>query len=593
MAAKAQSNQQAGEESQVFKIRHSLAHVLAQAVRHIYPEVKLGIGPAIENGFYYDFIFQETLTEENLVKVEEEMRSIIAKNYSFTKSMMKREEAIEYLYKLNQPFKAELASDLTDEEVSFYTDGDFVDLCKGPHVVSTNEINPDAFKLTHIAGAYWRGDEKRPQMQRVYGIAFETKAELEHFIEMQEEAKKRDHRKLGKQLDLFTFSELVGSGLPLFTPRGTFLREELNRYSQKLREDEGFEKVWIPHITKNDLYKTSGHWDKFGDELFLVKSQETDDELVMKPMNCPHHQQIYASQKRSYRELPIKYLETTAVYRDEKAGELGGLSRVRSITQDDSHIFCTIDQIDDVYSMLIRIVSSFYDKLGMTFRARLSFRDPANPQKYHGEDADWEKAQGILEKVAKEHKLDYFIAEGEAAFYGPKIDFMVKDALGREHQLATPQLDFVQPRRFGLTYVDKDGAEKTPVMIHFALMGSLERFLSVYIEHTAGNFPLWLSYTQVVIIPVSNEKHKDYCYKMVQMLKEKGIRAKVDDEHETMGNKIRKAQIQKVPYMLVAGDKEMETNTMSVRQRNGTNLGMMKMDEILERLIKEIENKSN
>jgi threonyl-tRNA synthetase len=581
------------EDSKVFRIRHSLAHIMAQAVQHLYPGAKLGIGPAIENGFYYDFVFEEPISEEILETIENEMRLIIKKNYEFERTVMSKDDALEFLFKNNQPFKAELAAELGEagEELSFYTDGDFQDLCKGPHVGTTHEISPDAFKLMSVAGAYWRGDEKRPMMQRIYGIAFETKDELDAFLAMQEEAKKRDHRKLGKQLDLFTFSQLVGSGLPLFTPRGTFLREELNRYSQKLREDEGFEKVWIPHITKNDLYKTSGHWDKFGDELFLVKSQETDDELVMKPMNCPHHQQIFASQMRSYKDLPIKYLETTSVYRDEKAGELGGLSRVRAITQDDSHIFCTIDQIDDIYSMLIDIVSKFYGKIGMTFRARLSFHDPENREKYHGEDADWEKAEGILEKLAKEHELDYYIGVGEAAFYGPKIDFMVKDALGREHQLATPQLDFVQPKRFGLKYTDKDGTEKTPVMIHFALMGSLERFLSVYIEHTAGNFPLWLSYTQAVIIPISTEKHEDHARKIAKDLKSMGLRVEVDADNETLGNKIRKHQMQKVPYMLVIGDKEMETETVAVRQRSGANLGMMKAEEIGERMKKEIEDK--
>jgi threonyl-tRNA synthetase len=580
------------EESQVFKIRHSLAHVLAGAVKHLYPEVKLGIGPAIENGFYYDFVFSENISEDKLVDIENEMKRILLKDYAFEGSKMDKKDAIEYLYSQNQPFKAELAAELPDEELGFYVDGDFKDLCKGPHINSTGEINSNAFKLTHLAGAYWRGDEKRPMMTRIYGVAFETKEELDAFLEMQEEAKKRDHRKLGKQLDLFTFSELVGSGLPLFTPKGTYLREELNDFSQSLREEQGFEKVWIPHITKKDLYQTSGHWDKFGDELFLVKSQETDDELVMKPMNCPHHQQIFASKQRSYKDLPIKYLETTSVYRDEKKGELGGLSRVRAITQDDSHIFCTIEQIDEVYSSLIEIVNIFYGKLGMTFRARLSFKDPKTPEKYHGEESDWAKAQGILEKVAKEHNLDYYIAEGEAAFYGPKIDFMVKDALGREHQLATPQLDFVQPRRFGLTYTDRDGSEKTPVMIHFALMGSLERFLSVYIEHTAGNFPLWLCYEKAVILPVSNDKHLDYSLGIAKELRAKGLKVAIDDNNESLGNKIRKAQMEKIPYMLVIGDKEIENKAVAVRLRNGTNLGIMSVEEVSERLLKEIADKA-
>lgn len=585
------TNNQQNSESQIFKVRHSLAHILAQAVQHLYPEVKLGIGPAIDNGFYYDFIFKEQVSERELTAIELEMRRILSKDYNFEKSMMKRDAAIEYLYKLNQPFKAELVSDLPDEEVSFYTDGDFVDLCKGPHVENTSQINSDAFKLSHIAGAYWRGDEKKPMMQRIYGLAFETKEELDKYLEMQEEAKKRDHRKLGKQLDLFTFSDLVGSGLPLFTPRGTYLRTKLAELSEKLQRDGGFEQVWIPHITKTELYKISGHWDKFAEELFLVKSQETDDVFAMKPMNCPHHAQIYASQKRSYKDLPIRYFETTCVYRDEKMGEMQGLSRVRAVTQDDGHIFCTMAQVESEFENIMNMIKSLCSTLGLTFRARLSFRDPNQTEKYLGDTKDWEDAQRILENIAKKLGLDYFIAEGEAAFYGPKIDILIKDALGREHQCATEQLDFIQPRRFGLTYTDSDGQEKTPIMIHKALLGSVERFLSVYIEHTGGNFPLWLSYTHAIVIPVSNDKHSDYSKKIGDELKREGLRVEVDDNNESLGNKIRKAQSQKVPYMFVVGDKEIETNTVSVRTRNGANLGMMKVEEVVERLKKEIENK--
>ncbi len=580
------------EEQHIFKIRHSLSHVLAQAVQHIYPDVKLGIGPAIDNGFYYDFIFPEAFSEEQLVVLEREMKDILSQGYTFEKSTMQREEAIEYLYKINQPFKAELVSDLEDKVVSFYTDGDFIDLCKGPHVGSLEEINPEAFQLTHVAGAYWRGDEKRPMMQRIYGIAFETKEELDHYLEMQEEAKKRDHRKLGKQLDLFTFSELVGSGLPLFTPKGTYLRDQLCKFSEELQREGCFEQVWIPHITKTDLYKKSGHWDKFGDELFLVKSQETSDEMALKPMNCPHHTQIYASQKRSYRELPVRYFESTTVYRDEKAGEMQGLSRVRSISQDDGHIFCTLEQVEGEFENIMHMIKKLYGALGLSFRARLSFRDPNQADKYLGEVSEWDEAQRVIENIAKKLKLDYFIAEGEAAFYGPKIDILIKDALGREYQCATQQLDFVQPKRFELTYTDKDGSEKTPLMIHKALLGSVERFLSVYIEHTGGNFPLWLSYVQVVVIPVSPEKHTDYAFKIKEALIKQRIRATVDDSNETMGNKIRKAQTLKTPYMLIVGDKEMETDTAAVRLRNGTNLGMMKAEEISERMLKEIEQKS-
>lgn len=578
------------EDSKLFRVRHSLAHVLAQAVQHLYPNVKLGIGPAIENGFYYDFVFEEPISDEGLELIEKEMRSILKKYYPFERSVMTKEEAIEFLFKRNQPFKAELAAEFEDE-ISFYTDGDFQDLCKGPHVENTSEINPDAFKLTNIAGAYWRGDEKLPMMQRIYGVAFETKEELDTYLEMQEEAKKRDHRKLGKQLDLFTFSDLVGSGLPLFTPRGTFLRTQLAGFSEQLQRDAGFEQVWIPHITKTDLYKTSGHWDKFGDELFLVKSQETSDQMVMKPMNCPHHAQIYASQMRSYKDLPIRYFETTTVYRDEKAGEMQGLSRVRSITQDDAHIFCRMDQIEGEFERIMTMIKKLYSSLGLSFRARLSYRDPKEPAKYLGDEQDWIDSQRIIEDIAKKLELDYFIAEGDAAFYGPKIDILIKDALGREHQCATEQLDFVQPKRFGLVYTDKDGLEKTPVMIHKALLGSIERFLSVYIEHTAGNFPLWLSYNQATVIPVSVEKHEDYARKVTEELKAKGLRVRVDLDNETLGNKIRKEQMQKTPYMLVIGDKELETGTVAVRNRAGANLGMMRPEEIGERMRKEIEDK--
>jgi threonyl-tRNA synthetase len=589
--AKQQQND-GGDMPQVFKMRHSLAHVMAQAIQHLYSDVKLGIGPAIDNGFYYDFIFTQPISDKDLPAIEQEMRRILAKSYSFDRSTMKKDEAIEYLYKVNQPFKAELASELPDEEIGFYTDGDFTDMCKGPHVDNTSQISPDGFKLSHIAGAYWRGDEKRPMMQRIYGYAFETKEDLVKYEEMLEEAKKRDHRKLGKQLDLFTFSDLVGSGLPLYTPRGTFLRSQLLEFSESLQRAAGYEKVCIPHITKSELYKVSGHWDKYKEDLFLVKSQQTDDEFVMKPMNCPHHIQIFASQKRSYRDLPIRYMESTACYRDEQAGELLGLSRVRAFTQDDAHIFCRPDQVEEELGKVMQMVKTMYDSLGMTFRCRLSFRDPNKPEKYLGTVEEWEKAQSQLEAIIKKIGYEYYIAEGEAAFYGPKIDIMVIDALGREWQCATEQADYFQPQRFGLSYTDSDGQEKTPVMVHKALLGSIDRFLSVYIEHTGGNFPLWLSYEQAVIIPVSNEKHIDFAFKVRDELRAQGIRAVVDDANETMGNKIRKAQGMKTPYMLVVGDKEIETNTVAVRLRSGANLGMMKTEEIAERMVKEIETKA-
>ncbi len=429
-------------------------------------------------------------------------------------------------------------------------------------------------------------------LTRIYATAFPTQAELDEYLARLEEAKKRDHRKIGKELGLFAFSELVGSGLPLFTPKGTFLREELNKVSQGLREKIGFERVWVPHIAKNDLYKVSGHWDKFSDEWLLVKSQESSDQLVMKPMNCPHHQQIYASAQRSYKDLPLRYMETTTVYRDEKAGELLGLSRVRSITQDDSHLFCTVEQIEEEYTNLIKIVDAFYKILGMSYRVRLSFRDPTHPEKYHGDPETWDKAEAILKEIAEKNKLNYYEGPGEAAFYGPKMDFMVTDAIGREWQCGTPQLDFVQPKRFGLVYTDKDGTEKTPVMIHFALMGALERFISVYIEHTAGNFPAWLSYTQAVIIPVSNDKHLEYSVGVLKQLKEAGVRVILDDANETLGNRIRKNQAQKVPYMLIIGDKEMENGTVNIRLRGGENLGEMKVEDFAKHALEKIQTRA-
>ena len=490
-------------------IRHSLAHLLAKSVRDIYPGAQNAIGPAIDNGFYQDFDVPATISDEDLSKIEAKMREVL-KHWQKLKVSKKEEVSIDDAKKefAWNTYKSELIDEFTKDgsSITFYTLGDFLDLCKGGHAEDMSTIDPRSFKLTKVAGAYWRGDSSNKMLTRIYGVAFNTKQELDEYLHMMEEAEKRDHRKLSQELDLYTISDLVGKGLPLFTPKGTLLREILNDYSQALRAAKGWQKVWSPHITKNDLYRTSGHWDKFGDELFLVKSQETSDELVMKPMNCPHHQQIYAARPHSYRDLPIKYMETTTVYRDEKAGELLGLSRVRCITQDDSHTFCTPDQIEEIFEQLIEVTQTFYSTIGMKIQARLSFRDAANPDKYLGESELWDKAQTILLNIAKKKNLDYFVAEGEAAFYGPKIDFMAIDAIGREWQLATPQLDFVQPKRFGLTYTDEHGQDQTPVMIHCALMGSIERFLSVYIEHTAGSFPLWLSPVQVKVLPISDNQ---------------------------------------------------------------------------------------
>ena len=595
---------------QLHKLRHSLAHIMASAVQKIKPEASFGVGPAIDNGFYYDFLVDENFTESELKSIEKEMRSIINQKLPFEQENWPIDEAIRYFESKNQKFKVELLNDLKtkgttavadagDEdlakgsegevkEVSIYKTGDFVDLCRGPHVENTSEIQADSFKLNRTSGVYWRGKEENPQMQRVYGLAFETKERLNEYLQMLTEAEKRDHRKLGQELDLFVFSDMVGVGLPLFTPRGTILREMLNDFSQSLRLRNGFEKVWIPHITKTELYEKSGHWDKFGDELFLVKSQESSDEFALKPMNCPHHQQIYASKPRSYRDLPIKYLETTTIYRDEKKGELLGLSRVRSATQDDSHVFCTPEQVNDVLTMLIDITKEFYQAMGLSFSARLSLRDESDA--YLGDKKLWESAENSLRQVSKSEGLEFYEEQGEAAFYGPKIDFMAKDSLGRTHQVATAQLDFVQPGRFELTYTDKDGSEKTPVMIHFASLGSIERFLSVYIEHTAGAFPLWLAPEQVRIIPVS-DKFTEYAKSVHEKLDKEGVRVKLDDDSESLGKRIRTAEKLKVPTIMVVGEKEQESNSVAIRRHGFGDEGSKDLDEAVSSILEEISTR--
>jgi threonyl-tRNA synthetase len=572
-------------------MRHSLAHITANAVQHLWPDAKFGVGPVVENGFYYDIdLGDEKVSDEDFARIEKEMQAIIKADEPFERFEMSVDEAIKWSKDSGQPFKTELLNDLkragttiakdldADElglaaadsdgskvdNVSFYRNGDFTDLCRGPHVESTGKVG--AFKLMRVSGAYWRGNEKNAQMQRVYGVAFATPKELRQHLEMLEEAKKRDHRKLGVELDLFVFSDLVGSGLPMFTPRGTVLREELAAFSNQLRQSRGFQKVFIPHITKKDLYEKSGHWAKFGDELFLVKSQETSDELVMKPMNCPHHTRIYASRPRSYRDLPIRYLETTTVYRDEKSGELGGLNRVRSITQDDSHIFCRHDQIETEIDSTLAAANELYATVGMELRVRLSYRDDSDA--YLGDAKLWESAQSQLKNAVIANKLNYFEQEGEAAFYGPKIDFMATDAIGREHQVATVQLDFVQPERFGLEYAAQDGSMQRPVMLHIALLGSIERFLAVYIEHTAGKFPVWLAPEQVRLVTVNQETATaEFADSVVVKATELGLRVTVDNDNESVGKKIRNAELMKVPYTIVIGEKEIETGAVVPRVR--------------------------
>lgn len=558
------------------KMRHTLSHVLAAAVKQIYPHAKFGIGPAIDTGFYYDIDFGDTkVSDTDLAKIEKKMREIIKRKLPMTKRVVSKSEALDWARDNKQDYKVELIEELPEkEEISFYDMDDlFTDLCKGPHVNNLSETGP--FKLIRVAGAYWRGDEKRPMLTRIYGVAFDTEAELEDYLKRQEEAKKRDHRKLGKELDLFCFSDLVGAGLPLFTPRGTELRELMANYSLSLRGREGFKKVWTPHITKTDLYKTSGHYAKFGDELFMVHSQVNGEDFAMKPMNCPHHAQIFASKPRTYREMPVRYMEATTDYRDEKTGELGGLSRVRSLTQDDSHVFCRKDQIKDEVKRLVGIVKELYETVGMQkLRARLSYR--SDEDKYLGDKKLWDMAQKQIKQAAIDNNLEFFEQEGEAAFYGPKIDFMAEDAIGREHQLATIQLDFVQPERFGLEFINEKGEKERPVMIHHATLGSIERFLSVFIEHTGGWFPFWCAPEQVRIVTV-NDKVSDYVSEIATILdgivlekplKYNELRYTVDDSADSLGKKIKRATAMKIPAVLVVGPKDAEEKVVSVRLRD-------------------------
>ena len=585
-------------EEKLHAMRHSLAHIMAAAIQRLWPEAKFGVGPVVENGFYYDIDLGETkISEQDFGKIEKTMRKIIAENQEFIRSLKPIDEAITWAKDSHQPYKVELLNDLKRagttvakdldaaemgtiaegdgalDEVSFYTNGTFTDLCRGPHVENTSEIG--AFKLMRVAGAYWRGNEKNPQMQRLYGVAFATQQELDEYLERLEQAKLRDHRKLGRELDLYTMSPLVGVGLPLFTPRGTILREKVAQLSNQLREAKGFTKVWTPNITKTALYEKSGHWAKFGDELFLVTSQETDDKMALKPMNCPHHTQIYISQPRSYRDMPVRFLETTTDYRDEKTGELGGLNRVRSLTQDDSHVFARPDQIEQEIDSLLTSARELYETIGMKLRVRLSYRDESDA--YLGDEALWQSAQAQLKAAVQKNKLDYFEQEGEAAFYGPKIDFMATDAIGREHQVATVQLDFVQPERFELEYATADGSFARPVMIHCALLGSIERFLSVFIEHTAGWFPFWAAPEQVRILTI-NDTVLDYVDEITTTLSEvvlmkpikyNEVRFTTDDRNESLGKKIREATAMKIPVQLIIGPKDKEAREVSVRTQSG------------------------
>ncbi len=564
--------------------RHSAAHVMAAAVKRLFPEAKLGVGPVVDNGFFYDIDIGRPVTNDDVKAISKEMRKILRENPAFTRMEVSLDEAIKLFQDMGQIYKVELLNDLktkgttkvSAEEaqdidpqnvgmVTIYRTGEFTDLCRGPHVTEAKEIG-EGWKLTKIAGAYWRGKDTNPQMQRIYGLCFDTVAELEAYEVMMVEAEKRDHRKLGAELDLFTFSPLVGSGLPMFTPRGVMLRQLLTDFVWELMQPYGYERVWIPHIAKADLYKTSGHWDKFEDDLFHVSSKKTDELFVLKPMNCPHHTQIFASRPRSYRDMPFRFSEVTTVYRDENTGQLQGLSRVRSITQDDAHVFCRPDQVSEEAHAMYKIIDGFYKVFNMPLKARLSVRDPQKPEKYLGSDEVWSNAEKALADLLNEVGMPYEVGEGEAAFYGPKIDFMAQDSIGRKWQLATIQLDFNLPERFELEYTSDDGSKQRPVMLHRAILGSVERFTGIMIEHFAGAFPLWLAPTQVNILPVA-DRHNDFAFALAKELKAAGLRVEVDDSTESVGKKIRNSEKMKLPRMLVVGDKEMEGGPLTVRVR--------------------------
>lgn len=585
-------------------LKHSTAHVLAAAVLEMFPEAKFGIGPATENGFYYDFDLPRTLIPEDLPLLEEKMKKIISENHKFERAEVSATEAKNDFKKLGQDYKLELIKDLekTGEKISIYKSGSFVDLCSGPHLDSAGEIKADAFKLTKISGAYWKGDEKNPQMQRIYGVVFESKKELDEYLKMLEEAEKRDHKKLGKELGLFIFSELVGPGLPLYTPAGAIIRREIQNYSNELRKEISYQEVHTPQINKSVLFKKSGHYDKYKENMFKVVSNYTDEEYFLKPMNCPQHTQIFASTMRSYKDLPVRIADFANLYRDEKPGQLSGLTRLRAFSQDDGHCFCREDQIEAEFVAVLDAISAAMKTYGMEYYMRLSLRDENAKEKFLGSDEVWKKSQKILESILKDKKIKYETAEGEAAFYGPKMDLIAKDSLNREWQLSTIQLDFNMPERFELEYVGQDGKKHTPVMIHSAIVGSPERFMGILIEHYAGAFPTWLSPVQSVVIPISEEKFGAYAKTVETRLIASGIRTELDDSKESLGKRISEAEKQKIPYMLVVGQKEMDSESVAVRARDDKNPAsakatasrqeVMKLDEFVERIRKEISDKS-
>ena len=570
---------------------HTSSHIMAQAVKRLFPEYKLAIGPAIDNGFYYDFDVKNAFTDEDKEKIEQEMNKIIKEDISIERFVLSREDAIKLMKENNEKYKVELIQGLPEnEEISFYRQGDFIDLCSGPHLLSTGKIK--SIKILSSSSAYWKGDEKREVLQRIYGISFPKKNDLEDYLQKLEEAKSRDHRKIGKELDLFCFSDYVGGGLPLYTPKGTIVKDTLQKEIEKICRSYGFEKVSCPSLANISLFETSGHAQKFNDELFRVNSPK-GHEFVLKPVQCPHHTQIYASRMRSYKDLPIRYMESDKQYRAELAGSVGGLSRVYAITIEDGHSFCRIDQVKDEVINMCNIIRDFYTRMGLwdnNHWVSLSVRDYEHPEKYIGSKEDWDFCEKMLQEVSDELNLNAKRCEGEAALYGPKLDFMFTDALGREVQIPTVQLDFSTPKRFGLYYIDKNGEKQTPVMVHRAILGSYERFIALMLEQFKGALPTWLSPVQVKILPIS-DAHIDYANKLKKKIECEEIRVELDDRQEKTGYKIREAQTQKIPYMLIIGDKEIETNTVSVRSRQDGDIGVYTEDEFIDKIKKEITDR--
>lgn len=572
-------------------LRHSAAHMLAAAVLQLYPDTKLGTGPVVENGFYYDLLPTQPITEADLDKIEVVMRQIIGGNHDFVKELVTVDKAKQFFH--DQPFKCELIDKFSaaGRDLTLYHSGPFTDLCEGGHAQNTSELSNVGFKLTKLAGAYWQADEKNPQMTRIYGVLFPSPKELRAYFVQLEEAKKRDHRKLGKELELFIFSDLVGPGLPIYTPKGATVRRLIQDLSRQQRELIGYQEVHTPNINKAELFKISGHYDKYKNDMLAVRSNYSEEEYFLKPMNCPQHTQVYASQLRSYKDLPLRLADFSNLYRDEKPGELSGLTRLRAFSQDDAHCFCREDQIADEFSSVLKVIETELKIYGMDYYVRLSIWDPAHQEKYLGDATVWEKAQQLLQQLLDDQGVQYVVGVGDAAFYGPKMDFIAKDSLGREWQISTIQIDFNMPTRFGLEYVTDTGATNTPVMIHSALVGSPERFLGILLEHYAGNFPVWLAPVQVKLLPVG-EDHIAYAQSVRSALRQAGIRVEVDDHSETVGNKIRKASGEKVPYLVVVGDKEVESGQLPIRKRGSKDNVMLSTADFIQQLQTQIKERT-